>query len=84
MNIIIVVTNDLTTTTCFDLYRSFYVIHALHFLTFNILANKMRYVECNKTSHKTNTLHIKFQVLHVSAPRSHLTVRVVLTVLCCH
>jgi hypothetical protein len=37
MNIIIIVTNDLTTTTCFDLYGSFYVIHTLHFLTFSIL-----------------------------------------------
>ena len=52
MNIIIVVTNDITTMTCFDLYRSFYVIHTLHFLTFNILTNKIHYVKCNKTSQK--------------------------------
>ena len=27
----------------------FYVIHTVHFLTFNILANKMHYLKYNKT-----------------------------------
>jgi hypothetical protein len=41
MNIIIIL-NYLTTTIYFDLYRTFYVIPTLHFLTFNTLTNKMQ------------------------------------------
>ena len=42
MNVIIIVTNYLTITIYFDLYRTFYIIPTLHFLTFNILTNKVQ------------------------------------------